>query len=161
MKSPRKRGGFLKSTHSQAEEVSRRRFLRGAALGAAWMAGGPAVNTALGSPGRSRPRSPRPRQTVAVFGGGFAGLTAAHELAERGFDVSLYERRAWGGKARSTEVPGSASDGRKPLPGEHSFRSWFGFYQNTIDTFRKIPFGSNPNGVFDNLVGFHQILVAR
>jgi len=115
MKSSGKKRIFPKHTDPAAAEragISRRRFLRGAALGAAWMAGG-----SMASPRPVRASSTRPRQTVAVFGGGFAGLTAAHELAERGFDVSLYERRAWGGKARSTEVPGSASDGRKPLPG--------------------------------------------
>src|SRR6266700_6024351 len=30
---------------------------------------------------------------VAVLGGGVGGLSAAHELIERGFDVSVYERR--------------------------------------------------------------------
>ncbi|MET0385481.1 MAG: FAD-dependent oxidoreductase, partial [Polyangiales bacterium] len=33
------------------------------------------------------------REKVIVVGGGIAGLTAAHELAERGFDVHVYERR--------------------------------------------------------------------
>lgn len=33
----------------------------------------------------------RKRFDVAVFGGGVAGLTAAHELAERGFDVWVFE----------------------------------------------------------------------
>src|ERR1043166_1317467 len=112
MKSPGKKEVSPKSRHPEAAGVSRRRFLRDAALGAAWLAGG-----TLASPRRLGASTARRRQTVAVFGGGFAGLTAAHELAERGFDVTLYERRAWGGKARSTEVPGSASAGRKPLRG--------------------------------------------
>ena len=36
-----------------------------------------------------------------------AGLTVAHELIERGFDVSVFEARALGGKARSFGVPGT------------------------------------------------------
>jgi uncharacterized protein with NAD-binding domain and iron-sulfur cluster len=134
--------------------ISRRRFLRdagAAALAAPGALAGPA-------PARTR-RAGRP--TVAVFGGGIAGLTAAHELAERGFDVTVYERRAWGGKARSTEVPGSAAGGRRPLPGEHGFRMFFGFYQNVVDTLRRIPFESNPQGAFDNLVPLPQTLFAR
>ena len=140
---------------SRSPGISRRRFLRNTALGAAWVAGPSLIGCGEGDvPSRrsSRASGPGGRQTVAVFGGGIAGLTAAHELAERGFDVTLYERRAWGGKARSTEVPGTGTGGRRDLPGEHGFRIFFGFYQNTVDTFRRIPFESNPNGVFDNLV---------
>ena len=33
-------------------------------------------------------------KTAAVFGAGIAGLTAAHELAERGFEVTVYEMAA-------------------------------------------------------------------
>ena len=62
-------------------------------------------------------------QTVAILGGGVAGLSAAHELAERGFQVRVFERKAaMGGKARSIPVPDSAVQSRKPLPGEHGFR---------------------------------------
>jgi len=49
-------------------------------------------------------------QTVAILGGGVAGLSAAHELAERGFSVDVYERKpVFGGKARSIPVRGPAS----------------------------------------------------
>jgi len=50
--------------------------------------------------------SRRPGQRVAVLGGGMSGLTAAHELAERGFEVTVYERKSLGGKSRSIPVPG-------------------------------------------------------
>ncbi|MCX4093721.1 FAD-dependent oxidoreductase [Nocardia sp. alder85J] len=102
-----------------------------------------------------------PVQRVAVFGGGVAGLTAAHELAERGFEVTLYERRALGGKARSIPVPGSGRDGRPDLPGEHGFRFFPGFYKHVPDTMRRIPFPGNANGVWDNLVAAPEVRFAR
>ncbi len=56
-------------------------------------------------------------QTVAILGGGIGGLSAAHELAERGFEVRVFESKPiFGGKARSIPVPNSAVDGRKLLP---------------------------------------------
>jgi uncharacterized protein with NAD-binding domain and iron-sulfur cluster len=81
-----------------------------------------------------------------------AGLAAAHELAERGFEVTVYERNALGGKARSIPVPGTAAGGRSPLPGEHGFRFFPGFYHHVPDSMRRIPFPGNANGVWDNLV---------
>ena len=91
--------------------------------------------------------------TVAVLGGGVAGMSAAQELAERGFDVRLYEQRPMvGGKARSINVPNSATGNRRPLPGEHGFRFFAGFYRHVIDTMSRIPYGNQRNGVVGNLV---------
>ena len=47
---------------------------------------------------------------VAVLGGGIGGLTAAHELIERGFEVDVYEASDdVGGKARQQDLPGTAA----------------------------------------------------
>ncbi|MFL6157022.1 MAG: FAD-dependent oxidoreductase, partial [Marmoricola sp.] len=121
--------------------MDRRTVLKtGAVLGAAtaFAAGAPAFSSA---PGRR----------VAILGGGMAGLAAAHELAERGFDVTVFEPKAWGGKARSIPVAGTGAGGRGDLPGEHGFRFFPGFYHHIPDTMKRIPFGSNANGVKDNL----------
>jgi uncharacterized protein with NAD-binding domain and iron-sulfur cluster len=100
-------------------------------------------------------------QTVAVLGGGVAGLSAAHELAERGFQVSVYERKpVLGGKARSIPVPSSGGNGRKPLPGEHGFRFFPGFYKHVTDTMRRTPYGAH-GSTFDNLSAATRILLAR
>lgn len=78
--------------------------------------------------------------SVIVIGGGVAGLTAAHELIERGFTVDVYESRpAWGGKARSQPVRGSGTNGRLDLPGEHGFRFYPRFYRHVVDTMNRIP----------------------
>jgi uncharacterized protein with NAD-binding domain and iron-sulfur cluster len=80
------------------------------------------------------------RQRVAVLGAGVGGLTAAHELAERGFEVTVYERRdVAGGKARSLFVPDTGREGRRDLPGEHGHRMVLGFYRNLPDTLARIP----------------------
>ena len=100
--------------------------------------------------------------TVAVIGGGVAGLTAAHELAERGFRVTVFETsRTTGGKARSIFVPGTGREGRRDLPGEHGFRFFPSFYRHLPDTMKRIPFGDNPNGVADNLVATSRTRLAR
>src|ERR1700722_9195568 len=99
--------------------------------------------------------------SVAVLGGGGAGLSAAHELAGRGFEGHVYERKpVLGGKARSITVPNSARDGRKPLPGEHGFRFFPGFYKHVTDTMRRIPYGDHGN-TYDNLTVATRILLAR
>src|SRR5215211_9533566 len=100
--------------------------------------------------------------TVAVLGGGVAGLSAAHELAERGFEVTVYEQRdAAGGKARSLPVPGSGTDGRADLPAEHGFRFFPGFYRHLPDTMRRVPVGGQAEGVAGNLVPATRALLAQ
>jgi len=99
---------------------------------------------------------------VVVLGGGVGGLSAAQELAERGFEVEVFEAKpAWGGKARSLLVAGTGKNGRKDLPGEHGFRFFPSFYKHLPDTMKRIPFGANPNGVFDNLVHASRVEIAR
>jgi len=99
---------------------------------------------------------------VVIVGGGVAGLSAAHELINRGFQVEIYEAaNCLGGKARSVGVPGSGRNGRKDLPGEHGFRFFPRFYKHITATMAEIPFEGNPNGVLGNLTETTQIKLAR
>ncbi len=110
---------------------------------------------------------------VIILGGGVAGMTAAHELIMRGFDVEVYEKQPKyvGGKARSVDVYQTdspdkeafqdiADTGQAPLGGEHGFRFFPGFYQHLDDTMRQIP---TPDGktVIDNLVQVDRVLITR
>ncbi|GAU70538.1 putative oxidoreductase [Streptomyces sp. NBRC 110611] len=145
---------------------TRRGFLGGAVGGALALTAGAAVTDGSGAaaaPRRTAGRAARTARRVAVLGGGVAGLTAAHELAERGFQVTVYERKphGLGGKARSMDVPESARGGRRPLPGEHGFRFIPGIYHNLPDTLRRIPFPGNANGCHDNLVASTEVMLAR
>lgn len=100
---------------------------------------------------------------VIILGGGVAGMSAAHELVERGFSVKVLEKKAElpGGKARSIPLKETAMPGNLPLPGEHGFRFFPGFYKHIIDTMKRIPFGENGNMVYNNLVECPTIMFAR
>ena len=99
---------------------------------------------------------------VAILGGGVAGMSAAHELIERGFTVDVYERNPIyvGGKARSVDVPDSATGERLPLPGEHGFRFFPGFYKHITDTMQRTPLRSGGT-VIDNLAISERVMMAR
>ncbi len=92
---------------------------------------------------------------VSVVGGGIGGLTAAQELAERGFDVTVYEANdRFGGKARSMPI----DDDPAGLQGEHGFRFFPAFYRHVVDTMERIPDGVG--SVADNLVETEATLIA-
>ena len=105
---------------------------------------------------------------VAVLGGGVAGMSAAHELIQRGFRVAVFEKQPelCGGKARSIPVPvgGPASNcpdvsgPRGHLPGEHGFRFFPRFYKHITDTMSRIPFGDGH--VIDNLIDTTRVQLA-
>jgi uncharacterized protein with NAD-binding domain and iron-sulfur cluster len=103
------------------------------------------------------------KKRVVIVGGGVAGLSAAHELIERDFEVTVYERNhVLGGKARSIAVPephelrkerrDAGKKDNKPLPGEHGFRFFPGWYWHLPDTMKRIPYPKTGQSVFENLV---------
>ena len=74
-----------------------------------------------------------PQETVAIVGGGLAGLAAGCALAESGFRVTLFERRPYlGGRASSYEHPGT---GETVDNCQHVL---FGVCTNLIAFYRKI-----------------------
>lgn len=87
---------------------------------------------------------------VIILGGGIAGLTAAHILIHKGFDVTIFERNdIVGGLARSS----AGND----CPSEYSWRVFSGsqktgggYYNNLINLLQQIPDGDK--SVFNNLV---------
>src|SRR5258706_384787 len=116
---------------------------------------------------------------IVIIGGGVGGLTAAHEFKERGFSVTVYERKpnphsggpaALGGKARSfpahpAHAYGWAEPGGKSAlekaprvvlqRPEHGFRFFPGFDQHVTATLRRIP--AEPGRyVIDNLIDIEQ-----
>jgi len=97
---------------------------------------------ALNHPDLSLPyRIERPKK-VAVIGGGIAGISAACNLAERGFDVHLFEKNPFlGGKIGSWEFQSNG----ETLRAEHGFHAFFRQYHNLRDFLKKI-------GAFKHLI---------
>ena len=109
------------------------------------------------------------KKKVVIIGGGVAGMSAAHELIERGFEVDVYEKQPEyvGGKARSVNVPGTNTQFEdKYLPGEHGFRFFPGFYKHVTDTMKRTPLEfkdgvASKKTAFDNLVDTETIKISR
>ena len=76
----------------------------------------------------TKPKTIDSSHTVAVVGAGLAGIGAASLLAERGFEVTLFERNSYlGGKVGCWEV--NFSDGSAARV-DHGFHAFFRHYYN-------------------------------
>ena len=82
-------------------------------------------------------------KTVVIFGAGIAGLSAAHELAQLGYLVSVYE---------ATGQPGgffrSLRPGQDNMPTEYSWHGMGPWYHNAFDLMQHIPFNEK-GSVYD------------
>ena len=90
-------------------------------------------------------------ESVAIVGGGIAGMCASHHLARAGVSkITVYEAEdELGGKARSQHVPVASG---ATYPGEHGFRFFPHFYRHLLQTLRQIPVGHGKT-VYDRLRG--------
>lgn len=83
-------------------------------------------------------------RTVAVYGAGIAGLSAAHELSRRGWRVSIYEAAdEAGGFFRSARRRGD-----QQMPSEYSWHGMGPWYHNVFDLMQQIPFDAG-GSVYD------------
>lgn len=70
---------------------------------------------------------------IVIFGAGLTGLTVAHELIEKGFQVDIYEKDdTAGGMAKSIRDEHN-------VPSEHSWRGYGPFYKNAFEIMKRIP----------------------
>ena len=128
------------------QPLSRRSFLQ--------LAG---ASTALGTVGYSRVHKPEPSlhqqdplelpyhlgdrpKSVAIVGGGLAGLASAYELSQRGFAVTLLEKAPQlGGKIASWDIQVNG----EPLRMEHGFHGFFPQYYNLKSIERELAIRDN------------------
>jgi uncharacterized protein with NAD-binding domain and iron-sulfur cluster len=80
-------------------------------------------------------QAPSHGKTAAIYGAGIAGLTVAHELASRGWRVSVYEANdEAGGFFRSARRRGEGN-----MPSEYSWHGFGPWYHNVFDVLRQVP----------------------
>ncbi len=83
-------------------------------------------------------------KTVAIFGAGVAGLSAAHEFSRLGYRVSVYEvNPEAGGFFRSAR---RSED--HDMPSEYSWHGFGPWYHNAFDVMKQIPFDTS-GSVYD------------
>lgn len=86
---------------------------------------------------------------VGIIGAGIAGLSAAANLAERGFDVTLFEKNEYlGGKVGSWEFKSN----NETLRTEHGFHAFFRQYYNLRNFMKK-------TGVYQHLIPIDDYII--
>lgn len=91
------------------------------------------------------------KSKVVIAGAGIGGLTTAHELVKRGFEVDIYERNPIvGGLARSRYQKNTKNG--KVYPTEYSWRIYGTNYRNLLRILKEIPLkGRRNKSVFNQL----------
>lgn len=91
------------------------------------------------------------RKTVAVVGGGLAGISAASQLAERGFAVTLFEKEQYlGGKVGAWTFESHG----ETLHMEHGFHAFFRQYHNLLEYMQRIGARQNLIPIDDYVILF-------
>lgn len=104
---------------------------------------------ALNTPNDTQPLKLSTPKRVAVIGGGLAGISATSNLAERGFEVTLYEKDKFlGGKAGAWTFESHG----ETLNVEHGFHAFFRQYYNLRTYMKKV-------GAFENLIPIDDYLI--
>lgn len=97
---------------------------------------------ALNAPDANLPLQLANPKMVAVVGAGIAGISAASNLSERGFSVTLFEKENYlGGKVGAWTFESKG----ETLNMEHGFHAFFRQYHNLLDYMKRI-------GAHDNLI---------
>jgi uncharacterized protein with NAD-binding domain and iron-sulfur cluster len=86
-------------------------------------------------------------KSVAVFGGGISGLTAAHEFAKLGYKVKVFEANPdAGGFFRSAR-----REEDQDMPSEYSWHGMGPWYNNFFELIKEIPFDER-SSLYDNIL---------
>lgn len=107
----------------------------------------------LNQPNLSLPTKIQHPKKVAVVGGGIAGLVAAMELSEKGFEVEVWEKNAyWGGKLGSWTFKSANEE----LRTTHGFHAFFNQYYNFLNWMDKYELSSALEPIEDYKVMFNE-----